>query len=98
MRTCKYITAEKVPNTYMTLSKSVPKGKYHGCFYINEDGTRKLIDKKDKCWYATNDPFWKLPKHCDFKIMTRSQKNKQAKAKVKDVVKYLSNVKSFIEQ
>ena len=98
MRTCKYITAEKVPNTYMTLSKSVPKGKYHGCFYINEDGTRKLIDKKDKCWYATNDPFWKLPKHCDFKSMTRSQKNKQAKAKVKDVVKYLSNVKSFIEQ
>ena len=98
MRTCKYITAEKVPNTYMALSKSVPKGKYHGCFYINEDGTRKLIDKKGKCWYATNDPFWKLPKHCDFKIMTRYQKNKQAKAKVKDVVKYLSNVKSFIEQ
>ena len=88
MRTCKYITAEKVPNTYMTLSKSVPKGKYHGCFYIFEDGTRKLIDKKDKCWYATND----------FKILTRSQKNKQAKAKVKDVVKYLSNIKSFIEQ
>ena len=98
MRTCKYITAEKVPNTYMTLSKSVPKGKYLGCFYINEDGTRKLMDKKDKCWYATNDPFWKLPKHCVFKIMIRSQKNKQAKAKVKDVVKYLSNVKSFIEQ
>ena len=61
MRTCKYITAERVPNTYMTLGKSVPKGKY-GCFYINEDGTRKLIDKKDKCWYATNNPFWKSPK------------------------------------
>ena len=30
-----------------TLSKSVTKGKYHGCFYINEDGTRRLIDKKD---------------------------------------------------
>ena len=98
MRTCKYITSAEVPNTYMTLSKCVQKGKYHGCFYINEDGTRKLIDKKDKCWYATDDPFWKLSKHSDFKIMTRSQKNKQAKAKVKDAVKYLSNVKSFIEQ
>ena len=98
MRTCKYITSDKVPSSYMILSKSVPKGKYHGCFYINEDGTRKLIDKKDKCWYSTNDPFSKLPKHRDFKIMTRSQKNKQAKAKVKNVVKYLSNVKPFIEQ
>ena len=78
MRTCKYITAEKVPNTYMTLSKSVPKGKYHGCFYINEDRTRKLIDKKDKCWYATNDPFRKFPKHCDFNFMTHFQKKKQA--------------------
>ena len=90
MRTCKYITSDKLPNSYMTLSKSVPKGKYHGCFYINEDGTRKLIDKKDKCWYSTNDPFWKLPKHYDFKIKTRS--------KVKNVVKYLSNVKSIIGQ
>ena len=98
MRTCKYITSDKVLNSYMTLSKSVPNGKYNGCFNINEDGTRKLIDKKDKCWYSTNDPFWKLPKHCDFKIMTRSQKYKQAKAKVKNVIEYLSNVKSFIEQ
>ena len=32
MRTCKYITAEKVPNTYLTLSKSVPKGNYHAVF------------------------------------------------------------------
>ena len=98
MRTCKYIPLADVPDTYMTLSKCVKKGKYHGCFYVNGDGTRKLIEKKDNCWYKTDDPFWKLPKHSDFKIMTRSQKNKQAKAKVKDVVKYLSNVKSFIEQ
>ena len=25
MRTCKYITSDKVPNSYMTLSKSVGK-------------------------------------------------------------------------
>ena len=67
-------------------------------FYINADGTRKLIDEKDNCWYKTEDPFWKLAKHADFKIMTRSQKNKQPKAKIKDVVKYLSNVRSFIEK
>ena len=42
--------------------------------------------------------FGNYQKNCEFKIMTRSQKNKQAKAKVKDVIKYLSNVKSFIEQ
>ena len=45
MKTCKYITSDKVPNSYMILSKVAPKGKHHGCFYLNEDGTRKLVDK-----------------------------------------------------
>ena len=102
MRTCFYTTSDKVPDTYMTISNCIKntdgKRKYHGCFYVNADGTRKLIDEKDNCWYKTEDPFWKLAKHADFKVMTHSQKNKQAKAKVKDVVKYLSNVRSFIEK
>ena len=102
MRTCFYITSDRVPNTYTTISNFIKnangKRNYHGCFYINADGTRKLIDEKDNCWYKTEDPFWKLAKHADFKIMTRSQKNKQPKAKIKDVVKYLSNVRSFIEK
>ena len=101
MKTCFYISSDKVPNTYKTIRNSIKntdgKKNYHGCFYVNADGTRKLIDKKEKCWYKTDDPFWKLAKHADFKVLTRSQKNKQAKAKVKDVVKYLSNGRSFIE-
>ena len=43
MRTCKYIPVADVPNTYMTLSKCVKKGKYHGCFYVNGDETKKTI-------------------------------------------------------
>ena len=97
LKTCFYVRSDKIPKTYKTIRNSIKntdgKRKYHGCFYVNADGTRKLIDKKDICWYKTDDPFWKLAKHVDFKVMTHSQKMKQEKAKVKEVVKYLSNVK-----
>ena len=41
MRTCFYITSDKVPNTYATISNFIKNGKrnYHGCFYVNADGT-----------------------------------------------------------
>ena len=38
-KTCKYITSDMVPDIYVTLSKVVSRGKYHGCFHLNEDRT-----------------------------------------------------------
>ena len=45
-----------------------------------------LINKNARCIYVTDDPFWKEPKDVDFKIKTRSQKNKMARP-----TKYLTN-------
>ena len=59
----------------------------------SEDSTRKLISKNARCIYATDNPFWKEPKDVDFKIKTRSQKNKMARAKQKDVLEYLCTEK-----
>ena len=43
MRTCFYITSDKVPNTYATISNFIKnangKRNYHGCFDVNADGT-----------------------------------------------------------
>ena len=35
--------------------------KYHGCFYRNRNGTRKLINSKhgEKCVVPTTYPYWK---------------------------------------
>ena len=78
---------------YKPVSKCCNNGKYHGCWSIYEDGTRKFISKKARCIYATDDPFWKEPKDVDFKIKTRSQKNKMARATRKDVLEYLTTEK-----
>ena len=66
---------------YKPVSKICKNGKYHGCWSVYEDGTRKLISKWSRCMYATDDPFWKDPKDVDFKIKTRAQKNRMARAK-----------------
>ena len=75
---------------YEPLSKVVKNGKYRGCWNNYEDGTRQLITKCGKCFYATDDPFWKDPKDVDFSIKTRSQKAKLKRAKRDDVVKYFA--------
>ena len=100
MKTCFYLANDKrIKDTYTTVRNPIKntdgKKQYHRCFYVNADGTRKLIDEKDNCWYKTDDPFWKLAKHTRFKVMTRSQKNKQAKANVNNVIRYLNNVWYF---
>ena len=35
--------------------------RYHGCYYRNRNGTRKLIDiaRGDNCVCATVNPFWR---------------------------------------
>ena len=75
---------------YRPVSKICKNGICHGCCSVYEDGTRKLISKWSCCMYATDDPFWKDPKDVDFKIKTRAQKNRMARAKQKDVLKYLT--------
>ena len=32
---------------------------FHGCTYVNSDGTRKLIAKRHNCLIRTNKCFWK---------------------------------------
>ena len=48
MKTCFYVRSDKIPKTYKTIRNSIKntdgKRKYHVCFYVNADRTRKLID------------------------------------------------------
>ena len=83
---------------YKPASKLCRDGKYHGCWTIYEDGTRKLITKGLKCKFPTDDPYWKQPKDVDFKIKTRAQKAKLERAKMKEVVKYFSKEVDKTEQ
>ena len=76
------ITIYKLP------SKLYRDGKYHGCWGIYEDGTRKLITKGCKCKFPTDDLFWKEAKDVDFKIKTRAKKAKLENAKMKEALKY----------
>ena len=85
------MTEKKV--IYKPVSKCCENGKYHGCWSIYEDSTRKPITKNARCIYATDDPFWKEPKDVDFKIKTRSQKNKMARPTKEAVLEYLTNEK-----
>ena len=82
------MSEEKV--MYKPLSRCSEDGKYHGCWTVYEDGTRKFISKGRGCYFATNDPFWKDPKDVDFKIKTRAQRKSTPIAKQKDVIKYLT--------
>ena len=51
MRTCFYITSNKVPNTFMTICNFIKnaegKRKYHGCFYVNGTCRRKCRRNKE---------------------------------------------------
>ena len=76
---------------YKPVSTRCKNGKYHGCWSIYENGTRMLINKNARCMYATDDPFWKEPKDVDFKVKTKSQKNKMARPTKEAVLKYLTN-------
>ena len=93
----KYNKMSKI-TIYKPLSKLCKNGKYHGCWAIYEDGTRKLIRKGHKCKFPTDDPFWKHPKDVEYKVKTRAQKNKLEKPKMKDVVKYFSKEVDKTEQ
>ena len=37
---------------------------YHGSMLVNDDGTRKLIEPKEKCLWATDECFWKRRQDC----------------------------------
>ena len=77
---------------YKPLCTCSEDGKYHGCWTVYEDRTRKFISKGRECYFATNDPFWKDPKGVDFKIKTRAKKKQKNTpiAKQKDVIEYLT--------
>ena len=54
MKTCFYLANDKrIKDKYTTVRNPIEnndgKKQYHGCFYVNADGTRKLIDEKDNC-------------------------------------------------
>ena len=75
---------------YKPLSIAVTNGKYHRCFKVYEDRTRPLIEKGEKCYLSTNDPFWKKLKDVDFMVETRSQKDKKPIADKEYIIKYLT--------
>ena len=92
---CKFLTYKKnklMNDNFKVLSEGRKNGMFHGCFSVNKDGTRTLIDKEDVCWYATNDPFWKILNDVNFKIKTRSQKKHQQKETAVNVMDYLCNI------
>ena len=84
------ILAKMTETIYKPASKLCENGKYHGCWSIYEDGTRKLISKNFLCKYPTDDPFWKKPEDVNFKIKTRAQKRKIQKPYREDVLDYLT--------
>ena len=45
---------------------------YHGCGNCYQDGTKK-IDKKNRCYLKTYNPFWKKP--IDVKIKFKREPN-----------------------
>ena len=61
---------------------------YHGCGPVNEDGTRILCKKQQKCKFTTNNPFLKLPEHIGFKIETRFMEMRKRTASKRDIDKY----------
>ena len=46
---------------------------YHGYGAVNKDGTRVLCKQNQKCKFASNKPFRKLPQHVNFQIQTRTE-------------------------
>ena len=76
---------------YKPHSKINKNGLYHGCYGVNEDGTRILITGKcSVCRYPTNDPFWMKAKDVNFKVKTRAQKEKSKRAKTDEILKYFT--------
>ena len=68
---------------------------YHGCAYVNEDGTRVLIDSKndEQCLCPTNEPFWRQPKDCtETRIHIRNSTRSKKKGSIAYIVKYLNNL------
>ena len=86
----KKLTISKNISEYKPLSIAVKNGKYHGCFNVYEDRTEPLIKKGEKCYLTANDPFWKNIKDVDFKVETRSQKDKNPIVKREYIIKYLT--------
>ena len=60
------MTEKKV--IYKPVSKRCENGKYHGCWSIYEDSTRKLITKNVRCIYASDDHFGKSQKTLTLKL------------------------------
>ena len=60
---------------------------YHGCGNCYQDGTNK-IDKKNRCYLKTYNPFWKKQIDFDNKVQTRAQLKKKVKASPNYQVRY----------
>ena len=56
---------------------------YHGCAYVNLDGARKLIAKKEKCLIPTNKCFLKDTCDTRTKIKTRAMNSSEKVASLK---------------
>ena len=50
---------------------------YHGCFYANADGFRKIIPKNENCLVRTNKCFWKDPVDVVTRAKTHSMSKKE---------------------
>ena len=66
---------------------------YHGCFTRNQDGTKRLIKKKNRgCLCPTNKPFWKYPQDIPSGVENRSQEKNKKLVKKKGYNRYFRQV------
>ena len=49
---------------------------YHGCAYVNADGTNKIITEANDCLFQTSKCFWKDPSDVFTHIKTCSMMKK----------------------
>ena len=63
---------------------------YHGYGAVNKDGTRVLCKQNQKCKFASNKPFRKLPQHVNFQIQTRTETIKYQEQRIASTI-YVMN-------
>ena len=64
---------------------------FHGCAYINSDGTGKLIAKGHDCFIRTKKCFWKNTSDVAARVQTRSMTKNKGVASLKTLNDYFKD-------
>lgn len=64
---------------------------FHGCAYVNSDGTQKLIALSEDCLVCTNKCFWKDPHDVITHTKTRSMTKNEGKTSLKTTNDYFKD-------